>query len=32
VEIAAFVAFAAVYGAGVLRLRARGLLGRPRIA
>ena len=31
VEIAAFVAFAVVYGAGVLRLRARGMLGRPRI-
>jgi O-antigen/teichoic acid export membrane protein len=32
VEIVAFVAFAAVYGAGVLRLRAQGMLGRPRIA
>jgi O-antigen/teichoic acid export membrane protein len=31
VELAAFVAFSIVYGAGVLRLRARGLLSRPRV-
>lgn len=31
VETAAFLAFAAVYAAGVLRMRAAGLLSRPRL-